>query len=73
MASALGFIAKARPVKWVCEALGVARSNVAAKLARPSEWQDGRSDRETDNAGLVEEIGASIAHLPSYGERRAWG
>jgi putative transposase len=46
---------------------------VAAKLARPTDWQDGRSARETDDAGLVEEIRESIAHLPSYGYRRVWG
>lgn len=73
MASALALIAGGRPVKRVCEVLGVARSNVAAKLARPTDWQDGRSARETDDAGLVEEIRESIAHLPSYGYRRVWG
>jgi putative transposase len=57
-------------VKRVCEVLGVARSNVAVKLARPSGWQDGRSALKTDDAGLVEEIRQSIAHLPSYGYRR---
>jgi putative transposase len=46
---------------------------VAVKLARLSGWQDGRSAREIDDAGLVEEIRASIAYLPSYGYRRVWG
>ena len=73
MASALTLIAGGRPVKQVCEVLGVARSNVAAKLARPTNWQDGRAARKTDDAGLVEEIRESIAHLPSYGYRRVWG
>ena len=73
MASALALIARGRPVKRVCEVLGVARSNVAVKLARPTEWQDGRSARETDDASLVEEIRESITHLPSYGYRRVWG
>ena len=73
MASALTLIARGRPVKRVCKVLGVARSNVAVKLARPTGWQDGRSARETDDAGLVEEIRESIAHLPSYGYRRVWG
>jgi len=60
-------------VKRVCEVLGVARSNVAAKLARPADWRDGRSARQTDDAGLVEEIREAVAHLPSYGYRRVWG
>lgn len=60
-------------MKRVCEVLGVARSNVAVKLARPSDWQDGRSIRKADDVGLVEEIQQSIAHLPSYGYRRVWG
>ena len=60
-------------MKQVCEVLGVARSNVAAKLARPADWQDGRSARNTDDAGLVEEIRHAIADLPSYGYRRVWG
>ena len=60
-------------MKRVCEVLGVARSNVAIKLARPVGWQDKRSARKTDDASLVEEIRQSIAHLPSYGYRRVWG
>jgi putative transposase len=60
-------------VKQVCDVLGVARSNVADKLARPADWQDGRTARKTDDASLVEEIRLFIADLPSYGYRRAWG
>lgn len=41
-----------------------ARSNVAVKQARPTDRQDGRSTRDTDDAGLVEEIRESIAHFP---------
>jgi putative transposase len=73
MASALALIARGRPVKRVCEVLGVARSNVAVKLARPIGWQDGRCARQTDDASLLEELRQSIAHLPSYGYRRVWG
>jgi putative transposase len=60
-------------VKQVCDVLGVARSNVAAKLARPADCRDGRTARKTDDASLVEEIRLLIADLPSYGYRRVWG
>jgi putative transposase len=60
-------------VKQVCEVLGVARSNVATKRARPADWRDGRTARQTDDAGLVEEIRHVVADLPSYGYRRVWG
>lgn len=60
-------------MKRVCDVLGVARSNVAAKLARPADWRDGRSARQTNDAGLIEEIRGAVAHLPSYGYRRVWG
>jgi putative transposase len=56
MDCALTLIAGGRPVKQVCDVLGVARSNVAEKLARPVDWQDGRTARKTDDASLVEEI-----------------
>ncbi|WP_086004916.1 IS3 family transposase [Ralstonia solanacearum] len=71
--SALAIVAGGRPVKQVCEVLGVARSNVAAKRARPADWCDGRTARQTDDAGLVDEIRHAIADLPSYGYRRVWG
>jgi transposase InsO family protein len=73
MDCALTLIAGGRPVKQVCDVLGVARSNVAAKLTRPVDWQDGRTARKTDDASLVEEIRLFIADLPSYGYRRVWG
>ncbi|MGO4766271.1 IS3 family transposase [Cupriavidus sp. 2KB_3] len=73
MDCALTLIAGGRPVKRVCDVLGVARSNVAAKLARPADWRDGRSARQTNDAGLIEEIRGAVAHLPSYGYRRVWG
>ncbi|MDO3529983.1 IS3 family transposase [Ralstonia pseudosolanacearum] len=62
-----------RPVKQVCEVLGVARSNVAAMRTRPADWRDGRTARQTDDAGLMDEIRHVIADLPSYGYRRVWG
>ncbi len=71
--SALAIVAGGRPVKLVCEVLGVARSNVAAKRARPGDWRDGRTARQTDDASLVDEIRRTIADLPSYGYRRVWG
>ncbi len=73
MDSALAIVAGGRPVKQVCEVLGVARSNITAKLARPTDWRDGRTARRTNDAGLVEEIQRIIAHLPSWGYRRVWG
>ncbi|ONV82116.1 transposase, partial [Burkholderia cenocepacia] len=59
-------------MKTVCEVLGVARSAVAVKRARSSDWRDGRRARVTNDAGLVEEIQAHVAHLPTYGYRRVW-
>ena len=59
-------------MKTVCEVLGVARSGMAVKQARSSDWQDGRRARPTDDTELVEEIGVHVAHLPTYGYRRIW-
>ncbi len=59
-------------MKTVCEVLGVARSAVAVKRVRSSDWRDGRRARVTNDAGLVEEIQAHVAHLPTYGYRRVW-
>lgn len=73
MDCALAIVAGGRPVKLVCEVLGVARSNVTAKLARPADWRDGRTARHTNDATLVEEIRHIIADLPSWGYRRVWG
>ncbi|MPW11607.1 IS3 family transposase [Paraburkholderia sp. CNPSo 3155] len=73
MDCALALIAGGRAVKQVCDVLGVARSNVAARLARPADWQDGRSARKTGDAGLVDEIRLTVTDLPSYGYRRFWG
>jgi hypothetical protein len=73
MDRALTLIAGGRPVKRVCDVLGVARSNVSVKLARAADWRDGRSARRTDDAGLVDEVRLLVADLPSYGYRRVWG
>ena len=59
-------------MKRVCEVLGVARSNMAVRLARSADWRDGRTARPTHDAGLVEEIQEHIGQLPSYGYRRVW-
>ncbi|TPQ44531.1 IS3 family transposase [Burkholderia ubonensis] len=69
---ALALAAGGRPMKTVCEVLGVARSAVAVKRVRSSDWRDGRRARVTNDAGLVEEIQAHVAHLPTYGYRRVW-
>ncbi|RQN33313.1 IS3 family transposase [Paraburkholderia tropica] len=73
MDSALAIAAGGRPVKLVCEVLGVSRSNVSARRSRPANWQDGRKCRPTDDAPVVEEIRRIIGDLPSYGYRRVWG
>ena len=59
-------------MKAVCDTLGVARSNVHQRQRRPAHWVDGRRNRRPSSDGeLVAEIAAEIAHLPSYGYRRA--
>lgn len=73
MDCAFTLVARGRPVKTVCDVLGVARSNVIDRLSRGPDWRDGRSARRTDDGPLVEEIRDAVAHLPSYGYRRAWG
>jgi putative transposase len=55
-------------MKTVCETLGVARSNIAARAAGSPSRAKGRPplpDRK-----LVEEIMAIIADMPTYGYRR---
>ena len=53
---ALSLAARGRPMKTVCEVLGVARSAVVVKRIRSSDWRDGRRVRVTDDTGLIEEI-----------------
>jgi len=56
----------------VCEALGLARSNVHALKCRPLAWIDGRTGRTPrGDSELLAEIREQIAELPSYGYRRA--
>lgn len=74
MDCALALIGQGRPVKPVCLALGVARSNVSALLARPADWIDKRTLSVEDVAGdaiLVDAVRAEITALPTYGYRRA--
>ena len=59
-------------MKRVCEVLGVARSNMAVRLARSEDWRDGRTARPTQDEALVAAIQAHIGQLPSYGYRRVW-
>lgn len=73
MDCALATIAKRRPVKQVCEVPGVSRSNVTARLARPDDWRDGCTARQTNDAELVGEIRHIIAGLPRGSCRRVWG
>ncbi|OWT57678.1 IS3 family transposase [Candidimonas nitroreducens] len=72
MGCALALVARGRPVKRVCEVLGVARSNMAVRLARSQDWRDGRKAYTPQDSGLVEEIQRHIGQLPSYGYRRVW-
>ena len=59
-------------MKPVCEALGVARSNVYLLKARQPSWVDGRTRRTpAGDEQLLADIRAQIAELPSYGYRRA--
>jgi putative transposase len=58
-------------MKPVCQALGVARSNVHARKGRPPSWLDGRCARTPHDAELLANIRQEIADLPSYGYRRA--
>lgn len=69
---ALALAAGGRPLKTVCEVLGVARSGLAVKQVRDGGWQDGRRARMPDDTGLLDEIRAHVAGLPSYGYRRIW-
>ena len=59
-------------MKTVCEILGIARSNIHERLARPQNWQDGRRHRRpADDDQLLQDIRQEVASLPSYGYRRA--
>lgn len=70
---ALALVAQGRrPMKTVCQALGLARSHVHAVAKRSVSWQDRRSARTcAGDLELLNDIRSQIAHLPSYGYRRA--
>ena len=56
----------------VCQALGLARSNVQAVRSRPASWVDGRTQRTSGgDEELLAHIREQITELPSYGYRRA--
>ena len=56
----------------VCQALGLARSNVHVLRSRPDSWVDGRTKRTPlGDEQLLTDIREQITELPSYGYRRA--
>ena len=56
----------------VCQALGLARSNVHVLRSRPGSWVDGRTERTPGgDEQLLADIREQITELPSYGYRRA--
>ena len=60
-------------MKAVCEALGVARSNIAARLRAPIAKPLKRVGRPAaPEEGLVARIKAIIGDQPTYGYRRVW-
>ncbi len=50
---ALAIAAGGRPLKTVCEVLGVSRSNLAVKLTRPADWVDQREKPALDDVSLA--------------------
>ena len=59
-------------MKAVCQALGLARSNVHALRAKSPSWVDHRCDRAPHGDDqLLADIREQITELPSYGYRRA--
>ena len=56
----------------VCQALGLARSNVHVLRSRPDSWVDGRTKRTPlGDEQLLSDIREQITEFPSYGYRRA--
>jgi putative transposase len=56
----------------VCQALGLARSNVHVLRSRPVSWIDSRTERTpSGDDQLLADIREQITELPSYGYRRA--
>jgi putative transposase len=61
-------------MRLVCEALGVARSNVMARQRRSATWTDRRTSRcKTDDTAALDAIRAVVHDLATYGYRRVWG
>lgn len=57
-------------MKAICETIGVARSNVAARAPGRAPKRRGRPPPPDDD--LVADIKAVIADMPSYGYARDW-
>jgi hypothetical protein len=56
----------------VCQALGLARSNIHIHLRRSASWLDGRTGpTPIGDEQLLSDIREQITDLPSYGYRRA--
>ena len=52
----------------VCQALGLARSNICALRSRSTSWTDGRTQRTPGGDDqLLADIRGQIAELPTYG------
>jgi len=60
-------------VKAVSESLGVARSQLTARLKQPAPGERSRRRRTLNDVALVEQIKQAVGALPSYGYRRVWG
>ncbi|WP_087129214.1 IS3 family transposase [Caballeronia concitans] len=69
---ALTIAAGGRPLKTVCEILGVSRSNLAVKSKRSADWVDRRKMPVVDDMALVAELHELLGDVPTYGYRRAW-
>lgn len=48
MACARALVSEGRPVKSICQALGVARSHMMELMTRSSDWVEGRTVRQID-------------------------
>lgn len=62
-------------MKAVCEALGVARSNIMTMRSRALGWSDRRRAAKSPaaDAEVIGEVKAVITSKPSYGYIRVWG
>ncbi len=60
-------------MKAVSKSLGVARSQLTARLKQPAPGTSTRRCRKLNDAALVEQIKQAVNVLPSYGYRRVWG